>query len=208
VFFITRGYRVGVLGIRGTRTLPEAGRFCECLQLLFSFLFLLNSVRAGVRRLNPPLFIRWFFFQTNPAASNSLRIWASLILWSGLIGTWGSSARYSKRTIRPPRPSSGNAASRPDAKTRDTHRPSRPDQLTPPAVTPRRWRRSGIAHSRGRIPSRGLRGRQSSRAGYRPPPRAPSELVTTLQNKRNNYIGDHESSMHSHYSLSCRRGRT
>ncbi len=35
-----------------------------------------------------------------------------------------------------------------------------------------------------------------------------NELVFTLQNKRNNYIGGHEPSMHSNYSLSLRRGRT
>ena len=32
-----------------------------------------------------------------PAASNSFRAWASDILWCGLIGTFGSSARYSSR---------------------------------------------------------------------------------------------------------------
>ena len=32
-------------------------------------------------------------------------------------------------------------------------------------------------------------------------------LVSTLQNKRNNYLGVHESSMHPNYSLSRRRSR-
>jgi L-rhamnose-H+ transport protein len=32
-------------------------------------------------------------------------------------------------------------------------------------------------------------------------------LVSNLQNKRNNYLGVHESSMHPNYSLSDRRGR-
>ena len=30
-------------------------------------------------------------------------------------------------------------------------------------------------------------------------------LVSTLQNKRNNYLGDHESSMHPNYSLSPKK---
>jgi hypothetical protein len=34
-----------------------------------------------------------------------------------------------------------------------------------------------------------------------------SALVSTLQNKRNNYLGVHESSMHPNYSLSRRRSR-
>ncbi len=44
----------------------------------------------------------WVTCHWNPTVSISLRAWASVILCNGLIGTDGSSARYSNRINRPP----------------------------------------------------------------------------------------------------------